>query len=344
MLRHAIVALSIALMTTVAVSATPTSVAEAPVVKDSGANSQEVQATDAHVKELEKEIKQANASGKEPDTSVACTLNDQVCSPATLYVNGYVVSTIDLTKLPVGKPLTVRISSGEPTKDGTVPFVEKSYTSAPDVVTVAVTRQRRSRYTPAKPATDNNPTINFVTFGRSPAIKIQLSNDEIKTVTIRVQVVYQPWFVDTGGFMVFSTLADQELVTQASGDKTLVLKKRRKDRMTPATGAVLNLHPANIPTLALQFGLATNNNRQPSYFLGAGWRLREIGAKALLTTAVGLAAVPALRFRDIKVGDSRPSDDQALKGTTAYSFGPYVSLSFGFSFGDSAPPPPKPGQ
>jgi hypothetical protein len=292
------------------------------------------------ITELKKELKLAKASGKEPDVLVKCSYKDQVCDPTILYVSGSVVSHIQVTDLPPGK-VTVRVSGGEMTRNFESPFVEKKYDAAPDILTVAILRKRtqllgNDELNPNK--ADQDPTIRFITFGRAPAISVQINPTGNPMKTISVPIRYQPWFVDMGGFLAFTAISDQELLTTSIGnDKSRVTKKRNKDSMTPLTGAVLNLHPANIPVLALQFGLATNSNRQPSYFAGVGWRLREFGARSLVTAAIGIAAVPTLRFPDVKVGDERANDDVALKGTTSYRYAPYASLTFGFTFGDPAP-------
>jgi hypothetical protein len=302
------------------------------------------QSTDnASIAELQKRLKLAQASGKEPDVLVKCSYDDQVCDPAILYVSGSVVSHIQITDLPAGE-VVVRVTSGEMNGAYLSPFVDKTYATAPDLLTIAIQRKRQSSFGKDvndllnADKADQNPMIRFLTFGRAPTISIQISPKGVKTKTISVPIRYQPWFVDMGGFMAFAAISDQELLTTSVGnDRSKVTKKRNKDSMTPVTGAVLNLHPANIPVLALQFGLATNSNRQPSFFAGAGWRLREFGARSLVTAAIGVAAVPSLRFPDLKVGDERANGDVALKGTTSYRYAPYASLTFGFTFGDTTP-------
>lgn len=298
------------------------------------------------VADLQKQLREAKASGKEPDVLVKCSYTDQVCDPAILYVSGSVISHIQVTDLPAGE-VEIRVTSGEMSTDYLSPFVDKTYTTAPDLLTIAIQRKRQSSFGKEvneklnADKSDQDPMIRFITFGRAPEVSIQISPrdpKEGKAKTISVPIRYQPWFVDMGGFLAFAAISDQELLTTSIGnDKSRVTKKRSKDSMTPVTGAVLNLHPANIPVLALQFGLATNSNRQPSYFAGAGWRLREFGARSLVTAAIGVAAIPTLRFPDVKVGDERPNDDVSLKGTTSYRYAPYASLTFGFTFGDTAP-------
>ena len=185
--------------------------------------------------------------------------------------------------------------------------------------------------------------IDFVTQGRSEQLAVTFIGQDGGQHAIDTKIKYQRWFVDMGGFIVLNTTTDEELVTSAPVDgKISVLKKRNKDRLSPGTGTVLDFHPANYPRWAvLQFGLATSQDRQLSYYFGTGYRLLEIGSNALATFAVGLAAIPSLRFPDVKVKDTRLPDDPSLKGTTVYRFGPYISFSFGFRFGDVQPPPPN---
>jgi len=179
--------------------------------------------------------------------------------------------------------------------------------------------------------------IHFVTQGRSRLLAVVLVDKDGKEHAINTTIVYQHWFVDTGGFLTISNVTDEELVTTtASNGDVTVKKKRNKDRLTPGTGAVLDFHPANYPKwTVVQFGIATNQDRQVSYYLGSGYRLLEIGSNALATFAAGVSAVPSLRFPEASVNIVYPAADPALKGKAVYRFGAYLSFSFGFRFGDT---------
>jgi hypothetical protein len=193
----------------------------------------------------------------------------------------------------------------------------------------------------------NDRVIGFVTLGGVENLPIQLDiNGQSKT--IMAQLSYQRWFVDMGGFITFASTADQELAKKDLGNgNVLITKKRYKDKLVPGTGIVLNFHPANYPSLAAQFGLATSVDRAASYYLGCAYRLRELGPKTLATFAVGIAATQVKRFPDVSVNDIRSATaPEVAQGSNRYAFGPYMSISLGFSFGgmDTAKAPAQAGQ
>jgi hypothetical protein len=343
MMRSAVVALSLIIVCSGAKAAEepqkdPASEEKAAQVQDAATRDKAAQ--DAAFR---KQVKEAIAAGKDTDVRVKCTADDQICTPTAIFFSKPEVSFVEIRNLEVGKPLTLRISAGELRRDDTIEkadpiFIQRKYETAPDVVVVALRKVARKAPAPKSGVVVvTNPVIDFGLLGRSPALLVQLQSGTDAPVTIQVDLRYQRWFADMGGFLVFNTVVDEELVTHTSGTSLVVDKKREKDSFTPATGAVLNFYAGSYPVIGGQFGFATNNNRQPSYFLGGAYRLRELRANALLTIGGGVAAVPSLRFPDVKVGDARQSDDAVLKGTTSYRFGPYLSLSFGFSFGDTAP-------
>lgn len=110
---------------------------------------------------------------------------------------------------------------------------------------------------------------------------------------------------------------------------------------------MLNFHPANYPSLAAQFGLATSVDRAASYYVGAAYRLRELGPRTLATFAVGLAATQVKRFPDVSVNDIRTATaPEVAQGSNRYAFEPYMSISLGFAFGgtDTAKAPGQVGQ
>jgi hypothetical protein len=173
---------------------------------------------------------------------------------------------------------------------------------------------------------------------------MQFDNEQPQTIMATLS--YQRWFVDMGGFITFGSVSDQELVTEdAAPGMVRILKKRRKDKLVPGTGIVLNFHPANYPALATQFGIATSVDRAASYYLGLGYRLRELGPKTLATIALGIAATQVKRFPDVNPGEVRSATAPVVtQGSNKYAFGPYLSLSLGFSFGGAdTPATPAPG-
>lgn len=191
----------------------------------------------------------------------------------------------------------------------------------------------------------DDPSIGFVSLGGAKTLQIQLTMNDDAPKTIIANLNYQRWFVDMGGFITFGFASDEELVTEdATAGNVRVLKKRHKDKIVPSTGIVLNFHPANYPAIAAQFGIATSVDRAASYYLGFGVRLRELGPRTLATFAAGIAATQVKRFPDVSTGDIRSATAPAItKGTDRYTFGPYLSLSLGFSFGGVEKPPANGG-
>ena len=299
---------------------------------------------------LQKELAKAQISGLQPTTSVTCKVTDSIC-PA-VYVSASAQSLITITDVAKQDPgkTTVVVTASETWYGEVKPtsFI-KTFDHAPAQIVISLHSYRKyfkilgaERFPESaikrSVTHEGDFAIDFVTQGRSEQLAVTVIRADGSQHAIDTRIKYQQWFVDTGGFIVLTTTSDQELVTSTANGSVSVLKKRNKDRLTPGTGAVLDFHPANYPRwAAVQFGLATSQDRQLSYYLGTGYRLLEIGSNALATFAVGLAAVPSLRFPDVKVTDVRPQDDAALKGSTVYRFGPYISFSFGFRFGDIPP-------
>jgi hypothetical protein len=296
----------------------------------------------------------AQISGFQPTTSVTCRVTDPACPP--VYVSSFAQSTITVTDVAAHYSGQVRfvVTANETWGDQPKPttFI-KTFSSAPAQVVISLHSDRRFFKVPyskeyrehsvVESYTDKGDfAIDFVTQGRTDQLSVTVIGQDGAQHAIDTRIKYQRWFVDMGGFIVLNTTSDEELVTSAPDNgKVSVLKKRNKDKLSPGTGTVLDFHPANYPRWAvLQFGFATSQDRQLSYYFGTGYRLLEIGSNALATFAVGLAASPSLRFPDVKVKDSRTPDDPTLKGTTVYRFSPYISFSFGFRFGDVQPPAP----
>jgi hypothetical protein len=197
-------------------------------------------------------------------------------------------------------------------------------------------------------APPQSPGIGFISRGTAEWIYITVQADDDAPQTIAAGLSYQRWFVDMGGFITFGFVSDEELVTEDAtpAGSVRVVKKRHKDKIVPGTGIVLNFHPANYPSIAAQFGIATRVDRAASYYLGFGYRLRQLGPNTLATFAAGISATQVKRFPDVSVGDIRSATSVAItQGSNRYAFGPYLSLSLGFSFGgvDKPTTPPNGG-
>jgi hypothetical protein len=320
-------------------------------------------------------LNDAVVKGEDHPFEIACSATSGTCTPPSIFISAANISAIEIDDIPANtNNLTVRVTAGESDEKGPL-IVRRTYPTGkiPDHIIIAVNKARRfystyaadtsSTNLPASAArkylitqspiepqpnssnTSDDPAIGFVTFGAAEDLLIQLEIDG-KPKTIIVKLNYQRWFVDMGGFITFVSAADEELITEdAGGGNVRVVKKRSRDKIVPGTGIVLNFHLANYPSLAAQFGLATSVDRAASYYLGFGYRLRELGPRTLATFAFGIAATQVKRYPDVSVGDIRlPTAIAITQGSNRYAFGPYMSLSLGFSFGGVENPPPQPGQ
>ena len=310
--------------------------------------------------ELQNRIdKLSQIAGKVPTTEITCGVTDLKCTPTEIYIGAASVSKITITTgvTAPNHQLTVEVSAGEISRDKSVGRIcaTKTFRSAPDKVVISIHKARSMSPTYASLSISellgsaknggggcseqfgDDQNISFLTRGESPSLQILLRT-ETEVKTIEVPIKYQRWFVDTGGILIFSSLNDQELIKKTDSGKTTVTGTRKHDKLTPETGAVLDFYPANYPQWAFQFGLVSNGDRQPSYFIGTGYRLRELGAKALATVSAGLIARQTLRFPDLVTSPTPPAsngDDPAQKGVSTYRLGGYIAVSFGFKFGDT---------
>ena len=188
---------------------------------------------------------------------------------------------------------------------------------------------------------DPDPQVNLFMRGRSEvaAVQFDLGSGDVKTFIIPIR--YQRFWLDAGGFFVFSRRTDQQLDAVVVPDSTPELKVVRAIRsetlIEPNTGIVINVHPGNYPVLAIQFGIAASQGRSPSYYLGLGLRAREIGKRGLATIAVGAAMQQEQQYPLMQVGDIVRSDSTLLQAKQRYGITfPYISISLGFSFGGVA--------
>jgi len=174
--------------------------------------------------------------------------------------------------------------------------------------------------------------------GRSQVVELQFAWEDGTRKTFTFPVVYQRFWLDAGGFFVFSRHTDQSITTETipntSPEKQKVREIRRDVSIDPNTGIVINIHPGNFPIMAYQFGIAANQGHLPSYYLGLGFRAREIGKRGLATLGIGVAMQQEQQFPGLHFGDELPSTDARLKPVSKYGITfPYLSISLGFSFG-----------
>jgi hypothetical protein len=183
-----------------------------------------------------------------------------------------------------------------------------------------------------------DPEVPLFVRGRSEVLAVQFDfgGGDIKTVIVPIR--YQRFWLDAGGFFVFSRHTDQSIQTEtvsgSNPEKKRVTALNRQVSLDPNTGIVINVHPGNFPVLAVQFGIAANQGRLPSYFLGVGARARELGKRGLATIAVGVAMQQEDQFPLLQKGDELPADSARLQPTKKYGVTfPYISITLGFSFG-----------
>lgn len=152
----------------------------------------------------------------------------------------------------------------------------------------------------------------------------------------QIEVVYERWGFETGGFLALSNCVDSELVTQtdpADETKTQVLQIRDTDKWAQETGIFLSLIPRNYPFLSWGLGLATNPGRNPSVYFGPGVRLTGLGGRGIASFSAGVVERQVQEFPGIKVNESYASDSSALKGALRSRVGGYFLINLGFAFG-----------
>ncbi|HEY0782435.1 MAG TPA: hypothetical protein VGE98_08275, partial [Thermoanaerobaculia bacterium] len=176
------------------------------------------------------------------------------------------------------------------------------------------------------------------------------TSPDIPNKHVDVTVKYAKWEVDGGGFYAFSRSSDEVLVTQAtpqptptrtpkdatSGAQTMVLRRQSSQRLRSDTGVSFNFYPGNYPLIGFMFGIAANNGRSPSYYLGTGIRLLSIGHRAVASIMGGINIVQLKSFRGIAEGQSYSSSDPLLNGSVDYKTSPFLSVHLGFSIGGAA--------
>ena len=317
------------------------------------------------IKKLQEVLDKAKMTGNDVASWVRCNVgeNEKKCDQADrLYINASQISILEIIGLPDNT--CVYVMSGEDVGGSHSCFVHA------DRVWVAVQKQRNlgPTYSKAKaagkcegnspcPGNTTNKRLNsalrsalakspdtgdlkvalipYVTEGNSSRLVVHTFDQSgLPLKIVDVPLVYQPWFVDSGGFLAFTTLVDKEITKHDVGNGNVKIDNVRwSNRLTPNTGLAINFHPANYPNAGIQFGLTTVEEKV-TYHLGGAYRLRSIGPKAIATIAAGLAVGQVNRFPDVAVGDTRSSTDAGLNGTKRWATGAYLSLSFGFTFGN----------
>jgi hypothetical protein len=154
--------------------------------------------------------------------------------------------------------------------------------------------------------------------------------------TSLINVVFERWGFETGGFIAFSTLTDDEIVTEpvsASSSKVKVLRIKPSERLSQETGVFLNLIPRNYPYVGIGLGFATNSGRNPSVYLGPTIRLIGLGERGLASFSAGIMEKQVKVFPGIAADSVHEQNDNVLKGTLETRRSAYFLINLGFTFG-----------
>lgn len=177
----------------------------------------------------------------------------------------------------------------------------------------------------------------------------ETATGDIDSYSFSVDLVFQRWWVDIGGFYAFTQLRDQELVTEAvpvapaapgapaPQPMTRVLRMREGDEWESMTGIMSTFFPANYPSFGISFGLADQSDRSQTYLLGLSGRLLGKRSSAVATFTVGCAAVPVRRFPGVTISDTPGmpttlrTDSPLLEGEVNYEIEPFIGITLGFA-------------
>jgi hypothetical protein len=217
----------------------------------------------------------------------------------------------------------------------------------------AMRRLRPEKANPSGPARNG---LSLLVHGSLNDVKIEIfarpqgKDGPVVTKAVPVRVEYTKWEIDGGGFYAFSRLVDEQLVTEpvaataatspasARADTTgeqqvKVLRRDRSNRFRSDTGVSFNFYPANYPWVGFTFGIASNGDRSPSYFLGFGPRLLSLGRRAAVAATLGMELVQIQTFPGVSSDQVLPANSPLLAGKIEYEKTPYFSIHLGFSVG-----------
>ena len=165
-----------------------------------------------------------------------------------------------------------------------------------------------------------------------------------------VDLVFQTWWIELGGFYAFFKLTDEEVVSQAipatsDDDEPMVnvLRIASGSERDSATGVMSTFFPANYPWLGISFGLTENSGRPLSYFLGPSIRLLGRRSRAAATFTVGYSWIPVRRFpgldrqslaeamNDADKMYKLSADSPLLDGEVEYQDDWFLAVTLGFA-------------
>jgi len=193
--------------------------------------------------------------------------------------------------------------------------------------------------------------LTLLTKGRSPVIRVRAMDEKGNLAEGEVLVGYQRWRVETGGFMGFSGLVDDEVVTQADEDdstKVKIVKIRKSDSYAQETGIFVNFIPSNYEAFGVSLGFATADGSAPSVYVGPTIRLRTFGNRGLASLSFGAVMRQVDRFPDLRHLRAihppdqgvytLPADSRFLEADRQLEVDSYVAFQLGFSFGPISVP------
>lgn len=163
-----------------------------------------------------------------------------------------------------------------------------------------------------------NERASLITRSQDTGVIITLTFDDGRELSLPpIDIVYQRWWIDIGGFYAFRDLSDSEIVTAPLTETTggparvQVLRVTGRRDWESETGVMTTFFPANYPWLGLSFGIADNSGRSLSYYLGPSIRLMGRRGGAVATFATGISLAPVRRYPGVNV----KSGDLAAKPT-----------------------------
>ena len=301
---------------------------------------------------------------KEVRRTTTCSL--EKCEPPAVYISGAEASTVEVL-LPQGVT-RVMVTAGEKWEEAELNVHEITFDEGCQprelihIDLIAFRRFKRSFIwsTPEQEKellrTESDgcpPSLSLLLSGRRERLHVNIfwedrETGRLGTITLPVALLYQRWWLEVNGFYALRGPVDERLVTRttqvdqtdAEGTVTMVPMTRvlakRKPNQTTDTGVLLNFYPGNYPWLGWAFGFSTQEDRAPSYYLGAGLRGMELGRSAVFSFSLGAVATPVRTFPGIDVGLFDP-DDPRLDGEIEYTVGPFVSINLGFAIESRGP-------
>lgn len=156
-----------------------------------------------------------------------------------------------------------------------------------------------------------------------------------------VQLGYERFHVETGGFIGISDLTDDEVVTEPAEDgKVKITAITDGSNYSQESGLFLNFVPRNYPKWGLGLGFSTDSERPVSIYLGPSIRFRTFGQRGLASFSSGILLRSVDRFPGLeaRLNQEIDADSPLLRPHREYETSWYFAINLGFSFGPIAGP------